>query len=62
VTEIVEFKEFYPAAKSHQDFFGLNPQDQYCTLVIQPKVEEFEKVFAKKLQTPPITTATPSAH
>jgi peptide-methionine (S)-S-oxide reductase len=52
VTEIVKFKEFYPAAKSHQDFFGLNPKDEYCTLVIQPKVEEFEKVFAKKLQVP----------
>jgi methionine-S-sulfoxide reductase len=52
VTEIAEFKAFYPAAKSHQDFFSLNPKDQYCTLVIRPKVEEFEKVFAKKLQRP----------
>lgn len=57
VTEITKFKEFYPAEKSHQDFFGLNPKDEYCTLVIQPKVAEFEKVFAKKLQTPPTTTA-----
>ena len=53
VTEITPFKEFYPAAKSHQDFFGSNPKDEYCTLVIRPKVEEFEKVFAKKLQAPP---------
>lgn len=53
VTEITAFKEFYPADKSHQDFFALNPKDKYCTLVIQPKVEEFEKVFAKKLQAVP---------
>jgi peptide-methionine (S)-S-oxide reductase len=54
VTEIAAFKEFYPAAKSHQDFFALNPKDQYCTLVIRPKVEEFEKVFPKKLNAPSI--------
>ena len=53
VTEILPFKEFYPAAKSHQDFFRLNPKDQYCTLVIQPKVEAFEKAFADRLQPEP---------
>ena len=57
VTEITEFKEFYPAAKAHQNLFGLHPKDEYCTLVIQPKVEEFEKVFAKKLH-PASTSAT----
>jgi peptide-methionine (S)-S-oxide reductase len=53
VTEILSFKEFYPAAKSHRDFFRLNPNDQYCTLVIQPKVEAFEKAFADRLQPEP---------
>jgi peptide-methionine (S)-S-oxide reductase len=57
VTEIVKFEEFYPADKSHQDFFGLNPKDEYCTLVIRPKVEEFEKVFGKKLQAPATSAA-----
>jgi len=57
VTEITEFKEFYPAAKKDQDVFALNPKSKYCTLVIQPKVAEFEKVFAKKLQAP--SAATP---
>jgi peptide-methionine (S)-S-oxide reductase len=52
VTEITELKAFYPAAKSHQDFFRLHPKDQYCTLVIQPKVAEFEKVFKDELQPP----------
>ena len=57
VTEITELRAFYPAAKTDQDFFRLHPQDQYCTLVIQPKVAEFEKVFADKLQ--PLPAAKP---
>ena len=52
VTEIAAYTEFYPADKSHQGFFRLNPKDEYCTLVIRPKVEEFKKVFGDKLQTP----------
>jgi len=51
VTEIVKYSEFYPAATASQGFFRLNPKDEYCTLVIRPKVEEFEKVFADKVQT-----------
>jgi len=51
VTEIVAFKAFYPADTSHQGFFRLNPTDEYCTLVIKPKVEEFEKVFGDKVRT-----------
>ena len=50
VTEISAYSEFYPAAKSHQGFFRLNPEDEYCSLVIRPKVEEFEKVFADKVR------------
>jgi peptide-methionine (S)-S-oxide reductase len=46
VTEIVKYTKFYPAAKSHQGFFRLNPTDEYCTLVIRPKLEEFENAFA----------------
>jgi peptide-methionine (S)-S-oxide reductase len=56
VTEIAAYTEFYPADKSHQGFFRLNPKDEYCTLVIQPKVEEFKKVFGEKIQTPPAKT------
>jgi hypothetical protein len=37
----------------------MNPKDKYCTLVIQPKVAEFEKVFADKLQTPPVSKTQP---
>ncbi len=58
VTEIVEYTKFYPADKSHQGFFRLNPKDEYCTLVIQPKVAEFEKVFANKVKPSQTVTAS----
>ena len=60
VTEIAEYSAIYPAAKAHQGFFRLNPADEYCTLVIRPKVEEFEKVFADKVKTlPPAAAPAP---
>jgi peptide-methionine (S)-S-oxide reductase len=58
VTEIAEYTKFYPAGKSHQDFFRLNPKDEYCTLVIQPKVAEFEKVFADRVKPSQTVTAS----
>jgi len=53
VTEITEFKAFYPAEKEHLDFYRLNPENQYCTTVIRPKMDEFKKVFAEKLRSSP---------
>jgi len=50
VTEIVEFKKFYPAEDYHQDYFERNPYQGYCAFVIAPKVEKFEKVFKDKLK------------
>jgi peptide-methionine (S)-S-oxide reductase len=59
VTEIRPFTAFYPAEKEHLDFYRLNPDDQYCTTVIQPKLAEFKKVFAAKLRTS--SDATPAS-
>ncbi len=50
VTEIVEFKKFYPAEDYHQDYYERNPYQGYCTFVITPKVEKFEKIFKDKLK------------
>jgi peptide-methionine (S)-S-oxide reductase len=50
VTEITPFEAFYPAEKEHLDFYRLNPDNQYCTAVIQPKLAELKKVFAEKLR------------
>ncbi|MBN1302691.1 MAG: peptide-methionine (S)-S-oxide reductase MsrA [Melioribacteraceae bacterium] len=50
VTEISPFEEFYVAEDYHQDYFENNPSQPYCSFVITPKIEKFEKVFKDKLK------------
>jgi peptide-methionine (S)-S-oxide reductase len=50
VTEITAFTKFYPAENYHQDYFRLHGSQPYCSIVIRPKVEKFEKVFKDKLK------------
>jgi peptide-methionine (S)-S-oxide reductase len=50
VTEIVPFTKFYKSEDYHQDYFKNNPYQSYCSFVIAPKVEKFEKVFKDKLK------------
>jgi peptide-methionine (S)-S-oxide reductase len=40
VTELKEFDKFYKAEEKHQDYFEKNPEDAYCTMHAQPKVEK----------------------
>jgi peptide-methionine (S)-S-oxide reductase len=50
VTEITPFGHFYAAENYHQDYYRLHGSQPYCTFVIRPKVEKFEKVFKTKLK------------
>jgi peptide-methionine (S)-S-oxide reductase len=50
VTEITAYTKFYPAEDYHQDYYRLHGSQPYCSLVIRPKVEKFEKVFKDKLK------------
>lgn len=51
VTEISAFDKFYPAEDYHQEYYELNKNtNPYCSVVIRPKLEKFEKVFSKKLK------------
>ncbi len=50
VTEIVPFKKFYKAEDYHQDYYNRNGNQPYCSFVITPKLEKFEKVFADMLK------------
>ena len=50
VTEISPLKKFYPAEKYHQDYYEQNPNKGYCSFVITPKIEKFEKIFKEKLK------------
>ncbi len=50
VTEITQASVFYPAENYHQNYYNLNGKAPYCSYVIEPKLEKFEKVFSKKLK------------
>jgi peptide-methionine (S)-S-oxide reductase len=50
VTEVTEFKAFYPAEDYHINYFARNKNQPYCQFVVAPKVEKFRKVFKNKLQ------------
>lgn len=50
VTTLEPYKEFYVAEKYHQEYYENNPNQGYCRLVIQPKVEKFESLFKEMLK------------
>lgn len=50
VTTLEPFTAFYKAKDSHQDYYKNNSSLPYCQLVIQPKLEKFEKVFKNRLK------------
>ncbi|TNE52807.1 MAG: peptide-methionine (S)-S-oxide reductase [Bacteroidetes bacterium] len=50
VTEVSPFTVFYKAEEYHQDYYFQNRAQPYCQMVIQPKLEKFEKVFHDRLK------------
>lgn len=50
VTEITPYKAFYKAEDYHQGYYDANPRAGYCRVVIAPKLEKLEKVFADRLK------------
>lgn len=40
VTEIRQLEQFYRAEEEHQDYFEKNPDDAYCRINAEPKVEK----------------------
>jgi len=50
VTQIESFSVFYEAEKYHQEYYKNNPNQGYCRVVIQPKLEKFQKVFKDKMK------------
>ncbi|WP_083195903.1 peptide-methionine (S)-S-oxide reductase MsrA [Flavobacterium piscis] len=50
VTKVEPFKVFYKAEDYHQNYYANNKSQPYCKMVIQPKIEKFEKVFKDKLK------------
>jgi len=50
VTSIDVFTNFYKAENYHQDYFANNAKQPYCQMVVNPKVEKFEKLFKDYLK------------
>jgi len=50
VTQVLPLPVFYPAEDYHQEYFELNGEQPYCSLVIAPKVAKFKKRFAGLLK------------
>lgn len=50
VTELKPFEVFYRAEEEHLDFYRRNPNQGYCQMVVQPKVEKFYRLFPELLK------------
>lgn len=50
VTTLEPFTKFYKAEDYHQNYYQNNKNQPYCQMVIQPKIEKFEKVFKDRLK------------
>lgn len=50
VTQLEPFTVFYKAEDYHQDYYNQNKEAPYCRMVIQPKLEKFEKLFKDRLK------------
>ncbi|SES97040.1 peptide-methionine (S)-S-oxide reductase MsrA [Thalassotalea agarivorans] len=50
VTEVTEATTFYSGEAYHQEYFNNNPENQYCQMVVSPKLAKFKQTFANKLK------------
>jgi len=50
VTEISSATVFYSAEKEHENYYNRNPDQGYCRVVINPKIEKLNTYFRKKLK------------
>ena len=50
VTEVTGFDVFYVADDYHQDYYINNKTQGYCQVVINPKLEKFQKQYKDKLK------------
>ena len=50
VTEVAPATQFYVAEADHQDFYISNPEQRYCSVVIDPKLQKFRDLYSEKLK------------
>jgi peptide-methionine (S)-S-oxide reductase len=49
VTEVAPLTKFYEAENYHKDYYSNHPENPYCEVIINPKVEKVQKKFADLL-------------
>lgn len=49
-TQVVPLDIFYQAEEYHQNYFNNNPNQGYCTYVVAPKVQKFQKDYKERLK------------
>jgi peptide-methionine (S)-S-oxide reductase len=50
VTTLESLTTFYIAEDYHQSYYENHKSQPYCQMVIQPKIEKFEKLFKDRLK------------
>lgn len=50
VTEVEPLQRFWPAEAHHQDYYGQNPDQGYCQVVIAPKLAKLRKKWQARLR------------
>ncbi|WP_371188658.1 peptide-methionine (S)-S-oxide reductase MsrA [Thalassotalea maritima] len=50
VTTLEPQQTFYPAEEAHQHYFDRNPWQPYCQIIIAPKLEKLQSLFADYLK------------
>lgn len=50
VTEVLPLKNFYEAESYHLNYYKNNPDNSYCEIVINPKLEKVQKNYANLLK------------
>lgn len=50
VTEVAPLEAFYEAEEHHQDFYEKNPNNSYCVVNVNPKIEKVREQFEKKIE------------
>lgn len=51
VTEVEPLNRFHVAEDYHHDYYERNPENRYCTVVIEPKLSKIRSTFSERLRT-----------
>tara|TARA_R100000935_G_scaffold35952_1_gene56694 strand:- start:717 stop:1268 length:552 start_codon:yes stop_codon:yes gene_type:complete len=50
VTEITEASAFYEAEVEHKEYYSNHREQQYCQVIIDPKIKKLKQLFSDKLK------------